>query len=93
MACLQHSFEGYFIPSPETSSEDEQAPCEAPALFTPVPLQALPVSARLTLERMRKLRLAAIAMSVYFVVVMCVERNAEYLGSAVGGGEGAWGRG
>jgi len=85
MACLQHSIEGYFIPAPR-SEDVEQS--EAPALFCPVPLEALPPSARLTLARLKTLRLAAAAMAVYFVLVMVVERNAEYLGSAVRGVEG-----
>lgn len=98
MACLQHSVEGYFIPSPSlgtsrdtrasTVASDEreafQARGESPALWAPVPLEALPPSARLTLLRLKKLRLAAASMAVYFIVVMIVERNAEYLGSAAG---------
>ena len=96
MACLQHSVEGYFIPSPAraprslTSLDRAQTKHheatweEEPALWAPVPLEALPHSARLTLSRLTRLRLATVTMAVYFIVVMIVERNAEFLGSAVG---------
>ena len=78
MACVQHSVEGYFVPGP--TAEDIG---EAPYLWQAVPTTQLPPSASLTLARMRTLRLAAGCMAVYFVVVMAMERSAEYLGSAV----------
>ena len=78
MACLQHSVEGYFVPA---CGADEACG----AFAAPIPLEALPPNARLTLARLPRLRFAAFALFLYFCAVMLYERNAELIGSAAGG--------
>ena len=38
-------------------------------------------SARLTLARLRRLAFVPLALSLYFLLAMCVERSGEYIGS------------